>query len=73
MIKKIQYIGTLGLFIFSTFGYAQIKEEKLILNRKRVPEVKKIEKKKSSVAVIKDYPKEEKSKILFDIKSPIFP
>lgn len=64
MIKKIQYIGTLGLFIFSTLGYAQIKEEKLILNRKRVPEVKKIEKKKSSVAVIKDYPKEEKSKNL---------
>ncbi len=58
----MQYIGALGILLFSTMANAQIKEEKLILKRKRVPEVKKIEKKKTSVDVIKDYPKEEKSK-----------
>lgn len=61
MKKRIQYIGALGLVLVSSLAYSQIKEEKLILNRKRVPEVKKIEKKKSSAEVIKDYPKEEKS------------
>lgn len=61
MKKRIQYIGALGLLFISSIAYSQIKEEKLILNRKRVPEVKKIEKKKSSAEVIKDYPKEEKS------------
>ncbi|MGL6126822.1 TonB-dependent receptor, partial [Chryseobacterium artocarpi] len=38
-----------------------IKEEKLVLNKKREPEVKKIEKKKTSVETIKNYPPEEKS------------
>ena len=45
-----------GLSVFS-----QIKEEQLILDKKREPEVKKIEKKKTSVATIKNYPPEEKS------------
>ncbi len=45
---------------FSQFSNAQIKEEKLVLDRKRVPEVKRIEKKKSSVETIKNYPPKEK-------------
>ena len=42
-------------------AFSQIKEEKLILDKKREPEVKKIEKKKTSVETIKNYPPEEKS------------
>jgi len=42
-------------------AFSQIREEKLILNKKREPEVKKIEKKKTSVETIKNYPPEEKS------------
>lgn len=42
-------------------AFSQIKEEKLVLNKKREPEVKKIEKKKTSVETIKNYPPEEKS------------
>ena len=38
----------------------QIKEERLILYRKREPEVKKIEKKKTSVETEKNYPPKEK-------------
>ena len=50
------------LFIgFSQFAFSQIKEEQLILDRKREPEVKKIEKKKTSVEAEKNYPPEEKS------------
>ena len=45
---------------FSQFSNAQIKEEKLVLDRNRVPEVKRIEKKKSSVETIKNYPPKEK-------------
>lgn len=51
MKKHIQYIaviGVLGVAGVQT-AHAQIKEEKLVLNRKREPEVKKIEKKKTSV------------------------
>lgn len=48
MKKHIQYIaviGVLGVAGVQT-AHAQIKEEKLVLNRKREPEVKKIEKRK---------------------------
>ncbi len=45
---------------FSQFGFAQIKEEKLILDRKREPEIRKIQKKQTSVATIKNYPPKEK-------------
>jgi hypothetical protein len=41
-------------------AFSQIKEEKLILNKKREPEVKKIEK-ENFVETIKNYPPEEKS------------
>ncbi|CAA7387181.1 TonB-dependent receptor [Chryseobacterium fistulae] len=60
MNKKIQILSILFLGI-SQFAFSQIKEEKLILNKKREPEIKKIEKKKTSVETIKNYPPEEKS------------
>lgn len=57
-IHKISFV----LFLFSGIGiFSQIKEEQLILDKKREPEVKKIEKKKTSVETIKNYPPEEKS------------
>ncbi len=58
-LKYIAIIGVLGTIGISELG-AQIKEEKLILDRKREPELKKIEKKKTSVAVEKNYPPKEK-------------
>ncbi|KMQ68925.1 TonB-dependent receptor [Chryseobacterium sp. FH2] len=58
MMKYILPIIFLGV---SSVAFSQIKEEKLILNKKREPEVKKIEKKKTSVETIKNYPPEEKS------------
>ncbi len=61
MNKNIQKIFFLGLMVSSTAVFSQIKEEQLILDRKREPEVKKIEKKKTSVETIKNYPPEEKS------------
>jgi len=60
MNRKIQLLSILFLGI-SSVAFSQIKEEKLILNKKREPEVKKIEKKKTSVETIKNYPPEEKS------------
>lgn len=60
MNKKIQLLSILFLG-FSSVAFSQIKEEKLVLNKKREPEVKKIEKKKTSVETIKNYPPEEKS------------
>ena len=61
MNKRIQHIFILGLLFSSTAVYSQIKEEKLILDRKREPEVKRIEKKKTSIEAEKNYPPEEKS------------
>lgn len=60
MNRKIQLLSILFLGI-SSVAFSQIKEEKLVLNKKREPEVKKIEKKKTSVETIKNYPPEEKS------------
>lgn len=60
MNKRIQLLSIIFLGI-SSVAFSQIKEEKLILNKKREPEVKKIEKKKTSVETIKNYPPEEKS------------
>ncbi|MDO5615100.1 MAG: TonB-dependent receptor [Cruoricaptor ignavus] len=60
MNKNIQILSFLLLGI-SQLAFSQIQEERLILDRKRVPEVKKIEKKKTSVETIKNYPPEEKS------------
>ena len=60
MNKKVQIISLLFLGI-SQVAFSQIKEEKLILDRKREPEVRKIEKKKTSVETIKNYPPEEKA------------
>ena len=60
MNKKIQLLSILFLGV-SSVAFSQIKEEKLVLNKKREPEVKKIEKKKTSVETIKNYPPEEKS------------
>ncbi|SMP11167.1 TonB-dependent receptor [Chryseobacterium profundimaris] len=60
MNKRIQLLSIIFLG-FSSVAFSQIKEEKLILNKKREPEVKKIEKKKTSVETIKNYPPEEKS------------
>src|SRR5690606_28383536 len=61
MSKNIQKIWVLGMVLSSAALFSQIKEEKLILDRKREPEVRKIEKKKTSVETIKNYPPEEKS------------
>lgn len=60
-LKYIAILAFLGTFGISEIG-AQIKEEQLILNRKREPEVKKIEKKKTSVIQEKNYPPENKKK-----------
>ena len=59
MNRKIQIFSLLFLGI-SSVAFAQIKEEKLILDRKREPEVRKIEKKQTSVAIDKNYPPKEK-------------
>ena len=61
MNLRIQNIFLLGMLVSSTAVFSQIKEEKLILDRKREPEVKKIEKKKTSVEAEKNYPPEAKS------------
>jgi len=53
----------LGLFLSSVSVFSQIQEERLVLEKKREPEVKKIEKKKTSVETIKNYPPEEKSAV----------
>ena len=60
MNKSIQHLFFLGLLFSSTAVFSQIKEEKLILDRQREPEVKKIEKKKTSVTAEKNYPPKEK-------------
>lgn len=60
MNRRIQILSILFLGV-SQIAFSQIKEEKLILNKKREPEVKKIEKKKTSIETIKNYPPEEKS------------
>ncbi len=57
----MKYILPIIFLGISSVAFSQIKEEKLILNKKREPEVKKIEKKKTSVETIKNYPPEEKS------------
>ena len=57
-IAVLAFLGTVGISELS----AQIKEEQLILNRKREPEVKKIEKKKTSVVQEKNYPPDNKKK-----------
>ena len=44
----------------SSLAFSQIKEEKLILKRKREPEVKRIEKKKAAAPLEKNYPPKEK-------------
>lgn len=61
MKRSIQHIFILGFLFSSTAVFSQIKDEKLILDRKREPEVKKIEKKKTSIEAEKNYPPEEKS------------
>lgn len=61
MNKRIQHIFLIGLLFSSTAVFSQIKDETLILDRKREPEVKKIEKKKTSIEAEKNYPPEEKS------------
>ena len=61
MNKSIQHLFFLGLLFSSTAVFSQIKEEKLILARQREPEVKRIEKKKTSIEAEKNYPPEEKS------------
>lgn len=62
MKKSFQYIALLGVLAIAPTYHAQIKGEKLVLERTREPEVKKIEKKKTSVAAEKNYPPKEKAK-----------
>lgn len=47
-------------FGISQIALSQIKEERLVLDRKREPEVKRIEKKKTSVDAIRSYPPQSK-------------
>jgi len=62
-MNKLKYIAVIAFL--SGFGsqnsFAQLKEEKLVLDRKREPEVKRIEKKKTSVQQEKNYPPEAKA------------
>ncbi|MEC5394314.1 TonB-dependent receptor [Bergeyella sp. RCAD1439] len=60
MNRNIQLLPLFLLGISQTL-WGQIQEERLVLERQRVPEVKAIEKKKTSVASIKNYPPEEKT------------
>ena len=63
-MNKLKYIAVLAFLCtvgISEVG-AQIKEEQLILAKKREPEVKKIEKKKTSVVQEKNYPPDNKKK-----------
>lgn len=62
MNKRIQILSILFIGI-SQVAFSQIAEEKLILDRKREPEVRKIEKKKTSIEAEKNYPPEAKSAI----------
>lgn len=57
MNKKIQLIILMGI---APFAFSQIKEERLVLSKKREPEVKKIVKKHTSVNTDKNYPPKEK-------------
>lgn len=66
-MNNIKFL-TFGLLVSSSALFAQIQEERLILDRKRVPEVKKIEKKKTSVETVKNYPPEEKSAVPVEYK-----
>ncbi len=63
MKRTFNYIGLLGLFftVGTSALNAQIKEEKLILDRKREPELRRIEKKKTEAQTDKDYLKEKES------------
>lgn len=65
MSKSFPILSFLFLGI-SSIAFSQIQEEKLVLDRKRIPEIKAIEKKKTSVERIKDYPPEEKRQIPVD-------
>ncbi|NAW50273.1 TonB-dependent receptor [Elizabethkingia argentiflava] len=69
MKKQIQYITIIGILGWGGVSnvHAQIKEEKLILNRNREPEVKKIEKKKTSIAAEKNYPPKGKDSLRYKI------
>ncbi len=63
MRKQLHKIALVGLLLGSGWMHSQIQQETLILDKKREPEVKKIEKKKTSVETIKNYPPEEKSAV----------
>jgi hypothetical protein len=63
---------SLVLVGISQFSLAQIKEERLIFDRKREPEVKKIEKKKTSVETEKIILRKKKSRKKWNIKLPMF-
>lgn len=60
MINKKLQVFTLLSLGFTSLAYGQIQEEKLVLERKREPEVRKIEKKQTSVVTDKNYPPKEK-------------
>ena len=59
MKKSIQLLSLIFVGV-SQVAFSQIKDEKLILDRKREPEIRKIEKKKTSIAQEKDYPPQQK-------------
>lgn len=59
-MNKNLFIYTVIFLGISNFASSQIKEERLILDKKRVPEVKRIEKKKATVETVKNYPPKQK-------------
>ena len=61
MNKNIRKITAVAALLITASAFGQIKEERLVLDRKREPEVKNIDKKKTSVETIKNYPPESKS------------
>lgn len=66
MKKNIKALSTFLLTCIAGSAFGQIKEEKLILDRKREPEVRRIEKKLTQAPMEKNYPPEEKSKTPVD-------
>lgn len=63
MKKALPTYLSLATFLIMGYSYGQIGEERLILDKQREPEVNKIDKKKTSVERIKNYPPEEKNAV----------
>lgn len=72
MKKALPTYLSLATFLIMGYSYGQIGEERLILDKQREPEVNKIDKKKTSVERIKNYPPEEKMRYQLSTKLKMF-